>query len=81
MLAYIVYDNLQPRKAFELGLVPPNAWNKWRQCIEFYCIAVDLDKAPVAKKRAPILGDFGLDFTANSNGKTTRFMKNISHKR
>lgn len=71
--------NVQAPKAFEPGTDPASSWGKWKQKIELYWIAADLDKASIAKQRATLLhiiGDYGLDIyntlsiTENGNALT-----------
>lgn len=48
----------QPR-AFEPGNNPAEAWEKWRQLIEIYWIAADLDKKPIKTQKATLLHILG----------------------
>lgn len=52
-------SNLKPPKPFESGKNPAEAWEKWRQAVEIYWIAADLETKPLRKQKAILLHILG----------------------
>lgn len=52
-------SGLKPPKPFEPGKNPAEAWEKWRQSIEIYWVAADIDGKPLNKQKAILLHIMG----------------------